>query len=319
MRALLSHLVVWRWWRTAKLLLRGVRVHPTAITFGAIRWGRGAKVGPRCRLEVSPGGALSLGPRTWLSSDVEMQTDSQITIGEGTTIQRRSTVNGSVRMGAGCILAPNVFISSGTHPFREFASVPIREQEARLAAAGRLGELDRPVWIQDDCWLGANVVVCPGVRIGKGCVVGANAVVTRDLAPYAVAVGTPARVVGRRMAWAPPRSFEAGRHEDRAYLLSSVPPGRAGGTDEWIEVSAEWPFEVAMAAAGAVSIVVQGESTAPVDLECNGHRFHYDGGPVRLQADVRVDPAAEVVHCSLRVHAGVLRVRRVDLATVERQ
>jgi acetyltransferase-like isoleucine patch superfamily enzyme len=45
-------------------------------------------------------------------------------------------------------------------------------------------------------WLGIGVVVLPGVTIGQGCAVGANAVVTRDLADFSVAVGVPARVIG---------------------------------------------------------------------------------------------------------------------------
>ncbi|MBE7187857.1 DapH/DapD/GlmU-related protein, partial [Jatrophihabitans endophyticus] len=52
-----------------------------------------------------------------------------------------------------------------------------------------------PVVIGDNVWLGAHVVVTSGVTIGERCVVGANSVVTRDLPPFSVAVGAPARVV----------------------------------------------------------------------------------------------------------------------------
>ncbi|MBR1837579.1 MAG: sugar O-acetyltransferase, partial [Kiritimatiellae bacterium] len=53
----------------------------------------------------------------------------------------------------------------------------------------------RPVTIGNDCWFGANVVVCPGVTIGDNCVVGAGSVVTRDLPRNSLAVGVPARVL----------------------------------------------------------------------------------------------------------------------------
>ena len=53
----------------------------------------------------------------------------------------------------------------------------------------------RPVAIGHDCWFGANVVVCPGVTIGDGCVIGAGSVVTRDIPSMSFAAGVPCRVV----------------------------------------------------------------------------------------------------------------------------
>ena len=47
----------------------------------------------------------------------------------------------------------------------------------------------------DKCWLGAGVIVCPGVTIDEGAVIGAGSVVTRDIPPYSVAVGNPCRVI----------------------------------------------------------------------------------------------------------------------------
>lgn len=57
-----------------------------------------------------------------------------------------------------------------------------------------LFDYDHPTVIGSDVWLGANVVVKQGVKIGTGAVVGANAVVTHDIPPYAIAVGVPAKV-----------------------------------------------------------------------------------------------------------------------------
>jgi maltose O-acetyltransferase len=51
------------------------------------------------------------------------------------------------------------------------------------------------VHIGSDCWFGANVVVCPGVNIGEGCVIGAGSVVTRDIPPMSFAAGNPCRVI----------------------------------------------------------------------------------------------------------------------------
>lgn len=57
---------------------------------------------------------------------------------------------------------------------------------------------DRPITIGSDVWIGADVIILPGVTIGHGAIVGAGAVVSRNVPPYAVAVGNPARVVKRR-------------------------------------------------------------------------------------------------------------------------
>ncbi|OQE18705.1 hypothetical protein PENSTE_c017G09061 [Penicillium steckii] len=55
-------------------------------------------------------------------------------------------------------------------------------------------EFGHPIFIEDDCWIGANVIVLPGVRIGKGSTIGAGSIVTKDIPPFSVAVGAPCRV-----------------------------------------------------------------------------------------------------------------------------
>jgi hypothetical protein len=66
------------------------------------------------------------------------------------------------------LFAPNVSIYSGTHPL---------DPEVRSGTTGP--ELGKEVWIEEDCWIGGNVVILPGVRIGKGSTVGAGSVVTK--------------------------------------------------------------------------------------------------------------------------------------------
>ena len=73
--------------------------------------------------------------------------------------------------------------------------------------------MSKTITIEDDVWLASNVVVVDGVSIGKGSVVGAGAVVNKNLPPYSIAVGVPARVVkNRREAAAIHKSVEAQVH-----------------------------------------------------------------------------------------------------------
>lgn len=57
---------------------------------------------------------------------------------------------------------------------------------------------DTPIEIEDDVWIGANVIVLPGVKIGRGAVIGAGAVVTKSIPSYAIAAGIPAKVIKYR-------------------------------------------------------------------------------------------------------------------------
>ena len=75
----------------------------------------------------------------------------------------------------------------GNHTFAR-RDVPIRAQPPQ----------DAPIVIEDDVWLAASAIVLGGVTVGRGCVVGAGAVVTHSLPPYSIARGVPARVVGVR-------------------------------------------------------------------------------------------------------------------------
>jgi serine acetyltransferase len=196
-----------------------------------------------------------------LAADTEIETVTAVRIGDGTTLQRRCNVNGTVRIGRGCILAPNVFISSGTHPFRLAPHLPIRQQE-QLGSA-KDGN-NRPIWIQDDCWLGVNAVVCPGVTIGKGSIVGANAVVTRSVPPYSVVAGVPARVIGQRLQWAPPATLSTDRAEDLPYVLAGQRSPRPGVNRSIVEISVDEPLQVVMSdTAGSIDI----EFSAPREIE----------------------------------------------------
>jgi maltose O-acetyltransferase len=86
-----------------------------------------------------------------------------------------------VTIGNNVFFAPGVHIYTATHPLN--------------AIARRTVESSKPVSIGDDCWIGGNSVICPGVTIGPGCVIGAGSVVTKDIPENSLAVGNPAKVI----------------------------------------------------------------------------------------------------------------------------
>ena len=83
------------------------------------------------------------------------------------------------------LLGPHVMIGDHSHRY-ENIEIPIKLQEATKGG---------PVRIERDSWIGANVFILPNVTIGRHSVVGANSVVNRNIPPYSVAVGAPARVI----------------------------------------------------------------------------------------------------------------------------
>jgi galactoside O-acetyltransferase len=115
-----------------------------------------------------------------------------IRIGENTSfnsnVHINSSVCGEILIGNNCLIGPNVVMRTAGHNF-ERADIPIRNQ----------GHICKNILIEDDVWLGANVVVLGGVTIGKGCVIGAGSVVTKNIEAYSIAVGVPAKVIKNRL------------------------------------------------------------------------------------------------------------------------
>jgi len=86
-----------------------------------------------------------------------------------------------IKIGKNFMAAPGVHIYSATHP------LDVLER--------REWENGKPVTIGDDVWVGGMAVICPGVTIGNGAVIGAGAVVVKDIPEYVLAAGNPARVI----------------------------------------------------------------------------------------------------------------------------
>lgn len=167
-------------WRLLVRLMGG-RLGARARIYGGARVvmaGRNApvEIGPDFRLlrfaivnTLPPAGRVRIG--------------RHVHVGEGSMV----TAGELVEIGDDTVIGPKTIIVDADHRFGNPAA-PMRVQGLKTA----------PIRIGADVWLGGHVSILKGVTIGRGAVVGAGAVVTRDVPPYAIAVGVPARVIGRR-------------------------------------------------------------------------------------------------------------------------
>ena len=126
------------------------------------------------------GGGINIYPRAQFSSKVELGDNSDI--GYAALIQGKCIIGNNVMMG------PEVMIWTMNHNSSDYTT-PMMYQG---------NEEERPVIIGNDCWIGSRAIILPGVRIGNGVIIGAGAVVAKDIPDYAVAIGNPAKVVKYR-------------------------------------------------------------------------------------------------------------------------
>ncbi len=119
----------------------------------------------------------------WLNGD-------NIEIGEKVGFNFGCYVNGfgGLTIGENTIIGPYTMIHTANHEMATDRLIP--EQGWNLG----------PVSIGAGCWIGMGVCILPGVTLGDGCVVGAGSVVTRDVEPYSIAVGNPAKTIKSRVA-----------------------------------------------------------------------------------------------------------------------
>jgi acetyltransferase-like isoleucine patch superfamily enzyme len=137
------------------------------------------------RLDVLPFRAFTLGPGALIEDYTVVNNGvGDVIIGEKSFIGIGSVVIGPVNVGKQVIVAQYVVMSGLNHNY-ESIELPIRKQ----------GVNTRPIVIEDECWIGAHAVITAGVTIGKHSVVAGGSVVTKDVPPYSVVAGNPARVI----------------------------------------------------------------------------------------------------------------------------
>jgi acetyltransferase-like isoleucine patch superfamily enzyme len=157
------------------------------------------QMGPRCFIDdyvtiyAHPGAQgevyLGSGVHIYRWSILELGSgEGSLHVGSNTFIQSGCILNafvGNITIGANCMIAAHCALTPYQHGFADTRRL-MREQP--LTSRG-------DIVIEDDVWLGLNASVMDGVNVGQGAVVGAGAVVTKDIPPYAIAGGVPARVI----------------------------------------------------------------------------------------------------------------------------
>jgi len=156
---------------------------------GQLELGRGVKIDPRAF--IARGGPVSLGDQSVLRAGAMLlPSRGFITIGRRSSINQYAVINGQggVRIGDSVMIAAFVSMFAANHVFDD-PSIPILEQG--ISSKGGIK-------IEDDVWIGSHAVILDGVTIGTGSVIGAGAVVTKDVPPFSIVAGVPARVVRKR-------------------------------------------------------------------------------------------------------------------------
>ncbi len=140
---------------------------------------------------------LELKSKVWIGKYVEIGAD-HIVVNYNTSVQNYSILLGHIEIGANCLIGQNVYISSGYHYFKEKPFLLIRDQDM-LARANELKQSIKKIIIEDDVWIGKNSVIVNGVTVGKGAIIGANSFVNKDVLPYTVVAGSPAKIISKRL------------------------------------------------------------------------------------------------------------------------
>lgn len=131
-------------------------------------------------------GYISIGNITRILSDINqvrfgVRKGAELTIGDNCRINGpRISVSTKVSIGNNCGIAPEVLIMDGDHH-----KVGDRSKEGKKQA----------IIIEDDVWVATRCIIMKGVTLGKGCVIAAGSVVTKDVPPYTLAAGVPAKVI----------------------------------------------------------------------------------------------------------------------------
>jgi len=147
--------------------------------------GKHSLIRRRVRMDVMPFNQFRLGADSTIEDFSTINNGvGDVTIGERTRIGMSNVLIGPVQIGNDVMLAQNIVLSGLNHGYEDVTVVP-HHQKVTTA----------PIIVEDEVWIGANVVIVAGVTIGKHSVIAAGSIVTKSIPPYSVAVGNPCRVI----------------------------------------------------------------------------------------------------------------------------
>ena len=158
---------------------------------GQVLLGTNISIERGCNIHVQKKSSLIVNDDVFIGKDSEIDSHKHILIGEKTSIQSRAIILGDVKILSNCVIGPNLYVSSFSHKFLKNFSELIINQD-------KIPNISKPVIINEDCFIGINVFIKPGVSIGRGCVIGASTNVVTDLEPYSIVVGNPAKLIKKR-------------------------------------------------------------------------------------------------------------------------
>jgi len=171
------------------------RIHPLSVFKGRqrITIGPWSKIGAYTRITAEePQASIKIGARCQISPFAMLITcGGTIELGDDCSINPFSILygHGGLQIGHGVRIASGSVIIPADHNFDD-TTKPIHEQ----------GTSRKGVVIEDDVWIAANVTVLDGIRIGRGSVIAAGAVVTKEVEPLSIMGGVPARLIKKRAA-----------------------------------------------------------------------------------------------------------------------
>jgi len=142
---------------------------------------------PFAWISVGPGTEIQRHCFIWIDADEKreprLQIGSRVFLGQGTHL----SVMRSMSIGDNCLIGAYSYLLTNNHRF-DVRTIPIRDQ----------GYTTKPLVLAEDVWIGAHSVIMPGVTIGRGAIIGAASVLTKDVGEYEIWAGIPAKKMGDR-------------------------------------------------------------------------------------------------------------------------
>ncbi|MFA4870506.1 MAG: acyltransferase [Pedobacter sp.] len=149
--------------------------------------GKHSIIRSKTRMDVFPFNTFELGAKSIIEDFTTINNGvGAVIIGNESIIGLGNVIIGPVSIGSHVMLAQNIVISGLNHGYED-VNIPPASQPVTV----------KQIVVSDDVWIGANSVITAGVTIGKHSVIGAGSVVTKDVPPFCIAVGNPAKVIKR--------------------------------------------------------------------------------------------------------------------------